>query len=158
MRVINKPWRPRRTAIVERVRRAIKEGKTRILLTTAVDVYGAANIVTQFKDSLGIIGRVRREGDQIFLYINPKKPSSLVKNRALHRNNMKLRNALTNLKKDQCVVLNTPMEAHAFIGLRANLKKDGMMLRSVRNCTSLMVWRDTKFREPIDIFQNKSKG
>jgi hypothetical protein len=158
MKVINKPWKPRRTAIVERVRRALKNGKTKIKLRTAVDVYGAANIATQLQNLLGAKCRVRRDGKDVMLYINPTERSLLVSNRKLHRDNKKMRRAFKNLKKDQCIVINSPIEAHAFIGLRADLKNEGMKLRSVRNCTSLMVWRANRFPEPIDILQKSDEA
>ena len=128
--------------MIARVRQAHKEGRKSILLTTAVDVYGAQNLIGQFP-RYGFTASVRRSGKEVRLHINPDKPSTNPLRGGRNKRHTKMRNAIAKLMPGQCLVLTTPVEAHTIVGLRPVMKvqEDSVRLRTMRNGTSVMVWK-----------------
>jgi len=144
MKIITKTCTPRRTGLIARVRQAEAKGLKSIPLETAVDVYGAQNLACQLKNRIGIKVAVRRHGNSIRLLINPtspsKRPFAKMKDKLKHT---RMRNAIRSLKYGQCLAINTPLEAHSLCSVRASLRDhEGLLLRQMRNCVAVWVWKD----------------
>lgn len=134
MKIIRESYRARRTGLMGKIAQAQKKGVRYIPLKTAVDVYGAINIMGQLKIHHGIEIAVRRFGNKMYLLIDPPEHKPC---KATHT---QLRQKLRDLKKGECLLLTTPLEVYHFHNLRRTLASQGDTVRCKRNCDNLMVW------------------
>ena len=143
MKIVKQDWKPRRTGLISKVREAFVQGRKSVLLKTAVDVYGAQNLITQIDQRLGVKTGIRLRDNKIILVINSALPrASLVKSRG-NKLSKRIRRAVLSLKSDDCLVLTTPLEAHRFIRIRTGLRANhGVRVRTMRNCNNLLVWKE----------------
>lgn len=136
MKIITKPYKPRRTDLMARIAEAYANGVKVLQLRTAVDVYGAVNIQAHVRLKYGVNTQVAYEGSNVVMRIGPRGKSN-----PPQRNHAKLRKVVSGLGRDQCLLLTTPLEAWGFMITKAALRAQGITVRCMRNCNNLMVWK-----------------